>query len=271
VIFLVLWDTARAPRSFFELGYMRNNPGRLIRSDELWPRLERWAHWLHFSTGSRSLNVALLAAMPVHLIAGVRRSRARTSVIDWLIAGFALGFLAWHWLIAFNTYDRYRHPLVPFLALLAARALAGLWRRQGARRELLIALVLLIGIAMGPTVVETLHSPAALGGDRGQHTGIDSLADYLNTHLRGEVVYDHWLGWELAFYLGESPQVLLLYSPQPEALADDMAQQPHPRYFAAPSARHAAPWLAALKRAGIGASVIYEDTPHYFVIYRLTP
>ncbi len=269
IVLLVLWDAARAPRSFFEAGYTRFNPGRLIRSDELGPRLDQWAHWLNFVTGSRALNAALLIVVPGWLVRGIR-SRARTAAIDWLIGGFALAFGAWHWLIAFNTYDRYLHPLVPFLALLAARALIGLWRGLGARPDLLVALLLIIGVAIFPATVETLRGQAALGGDQGQHTGIETLADYMNAHLRGEVIYDHWLGWELAYYLGESPHVRLLYSAQPEALAGDMAQQRHPRYFAAPSPQHAAPWLDALQRAGIDVSVVYEDTLHHFVIYRLT-
>jgi hypothetical protein len=266
---VVLWDLGRAPRSFLGLGYARNNPGRLVRADEVWPRLKSWAHWLGFVTGSPVLNVLLLVASPVQLAYGALRQRSRAAVADWLIAGFGLAFLAWHWLIAFNTYDRYIHTLVPLLLLIAARTLTGVWHFSGARRGLLTALIVITIGVMAPGVTRTLHGEMAIGGDQGHHTGIDALADYLNTHLSGEIIYDHWLGWELAYYLGETPDVTVVYSPLPEALADDMVQKLDRRYFAAPSSQQAAPWIAALRRVGVQATAIYVDADHGFVVYRL--
>jgi hypothetical protein len=338
---LVGWDMARAPRSFFELGYTRNNPGRLIRSDELLPRAEAWLHWLGFISGARVLNVIGLAVLPVHLAVGALRTRTRAAAADWLIAAFGVAFLVWQWLIAFNTYDRYLHPLGPFVILLAARMVRAIYPSpllvngegensgdQGRRtlkrsgyvkksplkglsispfsglpgfrhscqvstgsdqtappllkqgvvpytptgswtRLARIALVALVIGMMIPATVNTVRGEARIGGDQGQHTGIDTLADFLNTRLRGEIVYDHWLGWELAYYLGAAPQVIVLYSPMPEALADDMGQQVAPRYFVAPSPAQAAPWLDALHRAGIHTTMIYEKPASAFVIYRL--
>jgi 4-amino-4-deoxy-L-arabinose transferase-like glycosyltransferase len=266
---VVLWDLGRAPRSFLSLGYAHNNPGRLVRADEVWPRLRSWAHWFGFVTGSPVLSTLLLAGIPVQLAHGALRQRSRAAVSDWLIAGFGLAFLAWYWLVAFNTYDRYLYTLVPFLLLLAARTLTGAGRLSRAPHGVLIALVALILGGMAPGVVRTLHGEMAIGGDQGQHTGIDTLADYLSTHLSGETVYDHWLGWELAYYLGESPGVSVVYSPLPEALADDAAQHPGRRYFVAPSPRQAAPWIAALRQSGVQAAVIYADSGHGFVIYQL--
>jgi 4-amino-4-deoxy-L-arabinose transferase-like glycosyltransferase len=286
-VLLVGWDMARAPRSFFELGYTRNNPGRLIRSDELWPRAERWLHWLGFISGARILNLMWLAALPVLLAVGRLRTRTRAAVADWLIATFGAAFLAWHWLIAFNTYDRYLHPLVPFLILLGARMVRGTltaigWpksnlneTRRGVSQYAPTGLwtrIALVGLVVGmmiPATATTLRGDAPIGGDQGQHTGIDTLAGFLNTRLRGEIIYNHWLGWELAYYLGDAPQVIVLYSPMPEALADDMGQQLAARYFVAPSPALAAPWLEALRQTGIHSTIIYEDTANALVVYRL--
>jgi 4-amino-4-deoxy-L-arabinose transferase-like glycosyltransferase len=266
---VVLWDLGRAPRSFLSLGYARNNPGRLVRADEVWPRLRSWAHWLGFVTGSPVLNVLLVVTSPVQLAYGALRQRSRAAVADWLIAGFGLAFLACYWLIAFNTYDRYLHTLVPFLLLIAARTLTGVWHFSGVRQGVLAALtVITIGV-MAPGVTRTLRGEMAIGGDQGKDTGIDALADYLNTRLSGEIIYDHWLGWELAYYLGETPEVTVVYSPLPEALASDMAQQPGSRYFAVPSPQQAAPWIAVLHRVGVQATAIYVDPDHSFVVYRL--
>jgi 4-amino-4-deoxy-L-arabinose transferase-like glycosyltransferase len=269
---LVAWDQARVPRSFLSLGYTRNNPGRLIRSGEVWPRLEQWWHWLGFVTGVPALNALLIAGGVAVLGWAALHRRTRGAAVDWLIAGFAAAFLGWHWLVAFPVYDRYLHTLVPFLLLLAARLVMALTAVLGPGRRRLQALVIvaLIGI-MVPGTYRVLHGNAAIGGDQGQHTGIVSLAHFLNTTLNGEIVYDHWLNWELAYYLGELPGVRVLYAPLPEALAAEMADQCEPRYFAAPSIHHAAPWIAVLGRSGVVTQTVYLDQENGFVVYRLAP
>ncbi|MCD4686809.1 MAG: glycosyltransferase family 39 protein [Anaerolineae bacterium] len=316
IALLVLWDLGRAPRSFLDLGYQRNNPGRLIRSDELLPRLEQWEHWLGFITGSRVVTMGLLALIPTWLITrvaaglplpqrrgvalprpgrdSVKKGRSRTAplrkrersalepqeekeyrdaraiTIDWLIGGYSLAFLGWYWLVAFNTYDRYLHPLIPLLMLLVARALIGFWRWIGAHRVTLVIATALLILLMLPGMITVLRGDAAIAGDQGQHTGINTLADYLNTALAGETVYDHWLGWELAYYLGPTPQVHLRYVAQPEALPEDYAAHPTPpRYFVVPSPDHAAHWLAALHHTGISTTRVYFDETHGFVVYQL--
>lgn len=267
LMLLLLWDAARAPRSFFDLGYTRNNPGRLIRSDEVIPRLNQWGHWLHYATGSRLLNGGLLAAALLWMLARLR-ARTRAATTSWLIAGYSLAFVGWHWLVAFNTFDRYLHSLIPFLLILGAHMIAEAWHWLGARPAVLLAILVTLTGAMSPAVGIALRGDAPLGGDQGTHTGIDALARYLNTELAGQKVYDHWLGWELAFYLGPDPGVELRYKPLPEALADDM--QAVPRYFAAPSPTHAAPWIAALHRADIQTVTVYHDQRHGFTVYRLS-
>ncbi|MBN1678833.1 MAG: hypothetical protein JW966_00980, partial [Anaerolineae bacterium] len=280
---VVLWDQARAPRSFLSLNAQRNNPGRLIRSDELWPRLADWGHWFSTITGSPLLNGILIGAGLFWLARGVlcarsRIGQSRAVIHDWLIAGFGLAFVTWHWLIAFNPYDRYIHSLVPFAALLAVRALlaarmlSGWWQGDSVRRDLAVIVIAVVVVTcMIPPLVDTLHGDAAVGGDHGQHAGIDVLAGFLNERLGGEIVYDHWLNWELAYYLGNAPRVIVLYSPLPEALADDMVAQSSPRFFAVPSRRAARPWLAALRYQSITIEVVYTDSTAGFVVYKLTP
>lgn len=264
---VVLWDLTRAPRSFLELGFARNNPGRLIRSDEIGLRLKTWGRWLGYITGTPPVSGALLPVGAGWLAYGALSRRTRAASLDWLIAGFSAAFLAWHWLIAFNTYDRYLHTLIPFLLLLAGRSLGGLGRMMGQRPTWAAGI---IGLALIlPGVGHTLDGQITIGGDQGKHAGIDTLAAYINTHLAGQTVYDHWLGWELAFYLGETPAVHLAYAPLPEALADEMAQQPDARYLVAPCPLYAAPWLDALHRAGINTAPLYHDQYHNFIIYRL--
>ena len=132
-----------------------------------------------------------------------------------------------------------------------------------------ILLTLTLFALIIPHTITALQGELPLGGDQGQHTEIDALAAYLNTELRGKTVYDHWLGWELAYYLGQEPQIRLIYQALPETLADDMrAQIEHPetRYFVAPSPEAAAPWADALRRAGIQVTPIPYAS---FIVYAL--
>jgi len=266
---LALWDAARSPQSFWELNAARNNPGRVIRSDELVPRLETWARWLHYVTGAPLLNLVLLAGAIVNLGSGWR-SRTRAALCDWLIAIWAIAFLAAHWLVAVNTYDRYLHPLVPFLLILAARGAVRAVRAAHVSRAGALGLLTLTLIAMSPGVVGALRGELPIGGDQGRHTGIDALADAINRDLSGAVVYENGLGWELAFYLGESPRAQIVHTPQPEALAEEMRGRADTRYFVAPSAAHAAPWLDALERDEITARRIQLEGSGEFALYALS-
>jgi 4-amino-4-deoxy-L-arabinose transferase-like glycosyltransferase len=267
---LVLWDLARWPYSFLRLDYEHNHPDRLIRSDELWPRLEAWGRWLGYLAGTPGLAAALAALLALWLVRQLRHLQRRDAALDWAIAGYSLAVLGGLWLIAFNTYDRYLVLLTPFLLILSSRALAGTLAAlpgQRLRRAAVIGLLVVLGCGILPV----LRGDAPVGGDRTAYEGIDALAAYLNADLRGEVVYDHWLGWQLAYYLGEHPAVTLRYQPQPEALADEMAACACQRYLAAPLTPQLAPWLNALARADVSIRQIYRTPGGHFAVYRLAP
>lgn len=279
IALLVLWDAARSPRSFWVLGWQRNDPGRFIRSGEVMPRLEEWTRIAAHMTGSRALN-AMLLGLGIPWWIGRARSlhhQKRTASLDILIGTFVLAFIAWHWLVAFNTYDRYLHSLTPFALLLAARALVSVFRAVSAAIPILLlrarwtnlAAVAILLIALLPGTIAALRGDIHLGGDQGQHTGIDTLAEALNSFPQGTIVYDHWLGWELAYYLGSNPTPQVRYTPQPEALVDDLVTTPGKHLFVAPSPQKAALWLSVLGRASIRSETIYHNSAQGFVIYRL--
>jgi hypothetical protein len=96
------------------------------------------------------------------------------------------------------------------------------------------------------------------------------LADFLNAKPLGAVVYDHWLGWELGYYLGEWTDKRRVYYPTPEALVSDALKldDPAPRYFVAPTREPVAPWLDALRRAGYAVERVYQQQG--FAVYELT-
>jgi hypothetical protein len=170
-----------------------------------------------------------------------------------------------HWLIAFNLYDRYLLPLIPFTVVLMAAAMSRIRFQWG--RVAMAELILVIGSI---PAWEAANGRSPVASDRGRHTGIDILAETMNRDFAGEIFYEHWLGWELRYYLTADPQVILLYFPT----ADDLAQYalrelptiPVPRYLVAPQ-EQAAPWITRLEQAGITVEAAYQNGR--FVIYRL--
>lgn len=264
------WDAARAePAGVWALAVANNDPGRIIRPDEALPRLAAWVEYAGLAAGSPPLTagLALLAGTALAARAGRRQPLAGT---DLRLAAYCLGYGLLQWLVAFNIYDRYLLiPLLPGLLLLARGldGLASILRCPAAGGALagLVALMLL------PTAVEAVGGRMTIGADRGQHAGIDALAAYLNAQPLGTIIYDHWLGWELGYYLGPWSDKRRVYYPTPASLADGARRQPDPatRYWVAPAWVDPQPWLGTLQAAGFGVRMAYDDGR--FWAYALTP
>jgi hypothetical protein len=273
VALLFLWDALRGqPIGFFALGIANNDPARLIRSDELLPRLTMWATHMTTLLAPATIPFAL-AALVGTLIRIVRVPRNRETLIDIVLLTFTLVYLLLHWLVAFNTYDRYLLLiLIPF-ALLAGRGALGLLRwlaRRLTAQELQFGALLFVGI-IALTARDTAINRSTVGSYTPQNAGIDEAARYLDGQALGAIIYDHWLGWELDYYLGQWTDKRRVYYPTPRALADDALLQPDPapRYFIAPRSQPLRPWLDALTTAGFAPTLDWESSG--FVIYRLMP
>ncbi|MHB8629793.1 MAG: ArnT family glycosyltransferase, partial [Aggregatilineales bacterium] len=116
---LAIWSAARATwPDFWTLNWYNNNPGRLIRANELTPRLAQWGHWLQTIV---PLPVIGWLAGPLYW--RIDRRPSRVVVIDLILTAYTLGSLAELWLVAFNVYDRYLHTLTPLLLILLARVI----------------------------------------------------------------------------------------------------------------------------------------------------
>lgn len=256
VFFVFLWDASRAPFSFWEQSISNYSPGRLIRSDEVWPRLEAFLQNAQYLVPLPSL-IGLVAVV-IHLI---RHQRTRQDLIWWAVTGFSLAYIGAHWLIAFNIRDRYLLLLVPWLALLIAVAGARLIKRFP-------QLVMVVAVVSLPFAGMAATRQLPLATDDGQHTGIDALAATMNRDFAGEIFYEHWLGWELRYYLTADPQVFLLWFPTPEDLADYAQEElptiPVPRYFVAPKSE-ATPWLSLFAQRGLQQETVYDDGRYVIV------
>jgi hypothetical protein len=270
---LSLWDGLRAqPSSLWALAASNNNPARLIRSDEVVPRLTTWLNDARTLVGTPTIVLSGAALLMTGMNAR-RNARQRAALLDLILLTYVLAYLLVHWLVAFNTYPRYLLPLLVPAALLAARALVWLWawlsRRLGAQEGVVLAAALVLALLSGARSAG--ESRAAFSEDGNDYSGILALADYLNSQPLGSVVYDHWLGWELGYYLGEWSDQRRVYYPTPEALvADALAlDEDEPRYLVAPTREPLAPWLDALRAAGFAVEQDYVRES--FAVYRLIP
>jgi 4-amino-4-deoxy-L-arabinose transferase-like glycosyltransferase len=251
---LALWSAARAaPIDFWTLSVINGAPDRLIRANEVVPRLERWLRLLGYVTGFGPLLVAaILALLPRPGMAAPRRK----IVLTVLLATGILAFLLAYWLFSFNTYDRYLHPLAPLILILVG---------IGARRLHRFSIAAVVALML-PFTLAALRGPLDIGGDHGQHTGIVQLAAAIQALPAGSTVYNYSLGWELGYYLGDQPAVQVVFQPTPQALARAVCANAEASYFAAPAAESAG-WLAPLE-AGGGSITLLSDGP--FRLYRLS-
>lgn len=266
---LVLWDGARGqPGGVWALAAANNDPWRLLRSDEVWPRLQRWATDAAWLLGFPVVTL-LVGGLGLGAAFGQARQRAgrRRGAVDVVLLGFVLAYFGLHWLVAFNLYDRYLLLLLLPLALLAARGLSAAQRRLPGR--------MIVGCVLGGLLVwgglSAALGAAPLGADRGDHDGIDLAARWLDERTLGAIIYDHWLGWELDYYLGTWTDKRRVYYPSTGALADGARHQPDPalRYFIVPAQTPHERWLDALRGVGFGAEPVYDSDG--YVIYALRP
>jgi 4-amino-4-deoxy-L-arabinose transferase-like glycosyltransferase len=281
IALIFLWDFARhAPISFWTQGYADNNPGRLVRSNEIWPRLNGWLNLLQTLSGARLADLTLILGLPLLLFFS-RRSHA--AVYDFILTGFTLIFLAGYWLFAFNVWDRYLLALTPIVTLLLGRVLdrlayfVGRIPLRNTHREAGIHILLLLSaFCLLPSALVASRSGYPIGGDHGAYDGIDEIAGTLRQAPPGSVLYDHWLSWELGFYLFDGP-VYMVWMPGPEALADDLRAfgATSPRYIVSPSWESFAETQAAIEAAGFTVEVIQttrrRDGSPSFTLYQLKP
>jgi 4-amino-4-deoxy-L-arabinose transferase-like glycosyltransferase len=294
------WDVLRHPAvSFWTQGYSDNIPGRLVRAGEVLPRALAWVNLLHYFTASTSLNLLFVLCLPL-LLLWSRAAPTRAALVDCVLTGYLLLYLAVYWLMAFNVWDRYLLPVLPIWLLLLARVLrliayslqrAGYQLSQrvyqrsrvlaaldlGFRRILSFGLPALLLLLVAPRAVLAARSAYPIGGDHGAYDGIDGAARFLRTLPQGSVLYDHWLSWEWNFYLFGAP-VYVSWFPSPDSLTTDLKAfgASSPRFLAVPAwegeaeVRSAAagagydfvPLYTAHRRDGVPTIVIYALETH---------
>lgn len=227
---VLLWDRARGGLPFWVQQTINYGGIRTIYASELGPRLTGWLNFLPYFFGP-IIGVLGLIGLPFLLYRDLTRdARTRAAWIDlWLLA-YTIGFFALHWFLAFPVWDRYLLILVPAVALLIGRSLHLVTKvaRLSVPLSLILSVLLILTL---PFSLAASESRYPIGGDHGANDGIEQVADYLKALPPGTVVYDHWLAWQLGYYLGDG-FVYVAYFDTPAALADDL------RVFAKNDARY---------------------------------
>jgi 4-amino-4-deoxy-L-arabinose transferase-like glycosyltransferase len=264
---ITAWDAASGLGSFWQLGGGNYAGGRLIRADEWAPRAEIWGDYLAQFPPWGGIWIIGGMGLGVYFW-GERKRPDRAYLFCLALLNFCLAYLGLHWLTAFNTFDRYLLPLLPLILLLLGAGLEALRAKVKIPYPPLMILVLLMGL--GPAWAAG-QGETQIASDAGRHRGIDELAAVMNEQYRGEVFYEHWLGWELNYYLGPEPEVFLLYFPTPDALADhalaELPSIPVPRYLVG-WAEEMPMWVWVLEGRGLRTEVVYQQG--LYVIYRVS-
>lgn len=275
LILITLWDISGKPIGIWKAGEENYLPKRLIAFDELWPRLKGWGawigyllpHWLILIAGAVCAVVAsgrtrYSASLQGKSVGTAYMPSARSIKSVLALSGFCLIYLLIHGLIPFSIYDRYLLMLVPLVAIICAWGIAALFPK---RTTIGIGLLILL-VSLSPAW-RAGQGKTPIVSDRGVHTGIDHLAEVINHEYGGEVFYDHWLDWELRYYLTADPQVIVVWFPTPELLIEFARKEGVTRYFVAPQDK-AALWIAPIEQQGFHIEKVYDDGR--FMIYRLS-
>ncbi len=132
------------------------------------------------------------------------------------------------------------------------------------KRVFMVVVFLLLSL---PNLIPVLCGESPVAGERAD--GIESVADFVNAYARAEGIrklIDHWLGWQLDFYLGAQPNIERLYLFGPGDLNLERLAR-CPCLFAAPASEPLAPWLERIASAGYNARIIYKSNG--FAVYRV--
>jgi 4-amino-4-deoxy-L-arabinose transferase-like glycosyltransferase len=220
VIFIPLtyWDSLRWAKrpSFWDRSLQTYGGLRLALPGEWLPRLAAWARQIGYLYGASYATALVLA---LGLLPGALAMRHRwlkrrgrlgfAQRIDLTLLTYILGYLALHILVTFQAWDRYLLPILPLVAILAARGLLAVqqWLGQGRKRaeaQLPLAIGVAVLLAWGSWT--GLSGRLPVGSDHGAFDSLDKVVEFVRGRPSDALVYHHSLGWYFDFYLFDAPQ-----------------------------------------------------------------
>jgi hypothetical protein len=236
--------------------------------------LKGWLSWLPYFFGSIVGAIGLIGLLILLYLDLTRYARTRAAFVDLALLTILIVLFALHWLLAFPVWDRYFLILVPIAAMLVGRVINQLINSSIGRRISLPLALASVTVAMLPFSYAAAEAQYPIGGDHGVYDGIEQVAAYLSALPSGTVVYDHWLTWELSYYLGEG-HIYLAYFDTPAALADDLRvfAKDGVRYVIFPAGELPDKVIDAIGQVGYTLSPVFETKNRFdqtsFTIYRI--
>lgn len=274
LVALLAWEAVRAaPVNVLALAAANNAPdmARIAQPGAFfWPL----RYLLGLLGGTTAVFILLIPiSFAIRLLTG-RRDRALG--LEGLLLAWLMVYVVGHVLAGANTYDRYVLPIMPVLILLSVRA--GMWIHgviafRLMRQEAELAAVA-IAFALIVSAVDASSGRFGYGGETTSFpdaAGIAPVADFLNSQHVAAVVYDHWLNWQLGYYMGEWSDKRRVYYPEPDALVRDAVAlgECEDRYFTSPPNASVRPWLDALENVGFTTEAAFRSGG--YTVYSLTP
>lgn len=292
---LLVWDALRPGDSVFALGAANNDFfAPTLAFTTLAYRLGAWLPQSYPDVMRFSVFAIVLGSM---MTAGLFYRPAR-AVSLWVIVYFA-----GHLMLFDTLYERYLLPVIPLLVVSVVCVISA-WelpvasphRRRGQFMRwplkqvgtvavcaislvcwYQVAAVRYDAVTSQPVYPVTLLEDAPATG-----RFIDTLATRLNTLPTATVIYDHWLGWSLKYYMGEWHDKRIVYYPSPQALIAGIQSldESAPRYFVMPDenveryglssewSEKPQAWSDALRDAGFDLIEYHRDR---FKIYEIRP
>lgn len=257
-ILLIIWDASRGVTSIFALGQYNYPTQTVINNPDNWiGRAWLWGEYLFWGA-----NPFIVLGMIFSLFFWwtrqanhgqlVRRAYIRHKPNAYFLVIFIVFYSLFHIVLGIPLYDRYALLIIPLMGLIASHY---------AR----------IGILMGVLVIFVNIPIGRDGYPLDSEGAIITLAEEINHLPFAAVVYDHWRGWELGYYLGAWSEKRRVYYPNPSIQASDSLNNPEKwtRYLVAPQDVNYAVWINAMREVGYKVSV-YKQIPNY-IIFALNP
>jgi Dolichyl-phosphate-mannose-protein mannosyltransferase len=215
---LTYWDSLRwAKRPSFWGRSLDTYGGLRLARPEVWlSRFAAWARQASYLYGSIYATALILAFGLLPGVLAVRRRQVKNGApldfgqrIDLLLLAYLLGYLALHVLVTFQPWDRYLLPVLPLIAILAARGLLTVCQGLGRGRWRTATQVpIVLGLAGLLTWGSWMGVSGGLpvGSDHGAFANLDRVVQFVRSRPSNALVYHHSLGWYFDFYLFDAPQ-----------------------------------------------------------------
>jgi hypothetical protein len=291
---LFLWDVLRPGDSVFALGAANNDFfAPTLNIEVLAYRLGEWmprayGDWMRFS-------VFMLVVLGM-MVAGLFHRPVRVLSV-WTIAYFA-----GHVILFDTLYERYLLLIVPMLTLAVVCPLVAWqttvfmpkrkhmpslqrhWRQFASVGLTIMGIVccLRVGLLESSRMERDRLLTVSMLDDYADFSWEpDRAANWLNDLPTATVIYDHWTGWTLRYYMGEWQDKRIVYYPSPQEMVAGIQalDEEGTRYFVAPTSNFAAyglsspysesleVWLSAFEAAGL--DVRLEKELGEFVVYTI--